>query len=256
MIHSTSLPAAIARTNFLPMFSVTYSSRRSASHVSPSAFSVICGNAVSSPSTAEKGTTVAPIQQNAFREFKVYDKMRQPAEWTSLVGPTQCAVFLKDVETANPLATDGSEIGHLSDCRFLLFDYLEEARAFCEAQVQRYPFMCCEIFDAQGKAKPPLLVIMHSTAARKDELSPTWLKRRKVIAIASLVAAPALFIADWRSEYELLWPSLLAVNLLFFGLRLLYWNTASAERRQTQAKRLEEHLRREREAHRDLHETR
>ena len=196
------------------------------------------------------------IQQGAFREFRVYDKTRQPADWTSLVGPTQCAVFLKDVKMANPLATDGSEIAHLGDCRFLLFDHLEQARAFCDAQVQRYPFMCCEIFDASGKAKPPLLVIMHSTAARKDELSPTWVKRRKVIAIASLIAAGVLFVADWRSEYELLWPSLLAVNLLPLGLRLLYWNTASAERRRTQAKRLEAHLQREKEPHRDLNDTR
>ncbi len=199
---------------------------------------------------------MAPIQQGAFREFKVYDKTRQPADWTSLVGPTQCAAFLKDVKTANPLATDGSEITHLGDCRFLLFDHLEEARAFCEAQVQRYPFMCCEIFDAEGKAKPPLLAIMHPSAARKNELSPTWVKRRKVIAIASLVAAGVLFVADWRSEYELLWPSLLAVNLLPLGLRLLYWNTASAERSRTQAKRLAEHLQREKEPHRNLNETR
>jgi len=203
-----------------------------------------------------QGTFVAPIQQDAFREFKVYDKTRQPAAWTSLVGPTQCAVFLKDVKTANPLATDGSEIAHLGDCRFLLFDHLEDARAFCEAQVQRHPFMCCEIFDAEGKAKPPLLVIMHPTAARKDELSATWVKRRKVVAIASLVAAGGLFFTDWRSEYELLWPSLLAVNLLPLGLRLLYWNTASAERSRTQAKRLAEHLQREKEPNRKFNEIR
>ena len=97
---------------------------------------------------------MAPIQQGAFREFKVYDETRRPADWTSLVGPTQCAVFLKDVKTANPLATDGSEIDHLRDCRFLLFDRLEDARAFCEAQVQRYPFMCCEIFDAEEPYTP------------------------------------------------------------------------------------------------------
>ena len=199
---------------------------------------------------------MVPIQQGTFREFRVYDKTRETADWTSLVGPTQCAVFLKNVTTANPLATDGSEIARLSDCRFLLFERLEQARAFCDAQVQRYPFMCCEIFDASGKAKPPLLVIMHPTAARKDELSPTWVKRRKVLAIASLIAAGALFVADWRSEYELLWPSLLAVNLLPLGLRLLYWNTASAERSRTQAKRLEEHLQREKEPHRNLNDTR
>jgi hypothetical protein len=192
--------------------------------------------------------SVVPTQQNTFREFRVYDETRHPADWTSLVGPTQCAVFFKDVNTANPLTTDGTEIANLRDCRFLLFDHLEDARAFCEAQVQRYPFMCGEIFDARGKATPPLLAIMHPTAARKDELSATWVRRRKITAIASLVAAGALFFADWRSEFDLLWPSLLAVNLLPLGLRLLYWNTASAERNQAQAKRVEEHLQREKDS--------
>jgi len=195
------------------------------------------------------------MQQSALREFKVYDETRRPSDWTSLVGPTQCAVFPKDLKTANPLTTDGREIDHLRDCIFLLFDRLDEARTFCEAQVQKHPFMCCEIFDADGKAKPPMLVIMHPAAARKDELSLRSVKRRKVIAIASLVAAPVLFIADWRSEYELLWPSLLAVNLLPLGLRLLYWNTASAERSRRQATRVAEHLQREKEPQRDLDET-
>ena len=184
-------------------------------------------------------------QPGAFQEFKVYDDTRRPPDWTSLVRPTQCAVFLKDVQTANPLAADGSEINHLRDCTFLRFDRLQDARAFCEAQVQRYPLMCCDIFDSDGKAKPPMLVIMHPDAARMDELSPVWVKRRKIAAIASLVAATALFIADWRSEYELLWPSIVAVNLFLVGLRLLYWNTASAERRKRQAQRIEEHLQRE-----------
>jgi hypothetical protein len=187
-------------------------------------------------------------QAGAFQEFKVYDDTRRPPDWTSLVGRTQCAVFLKEVQTANPLATDGSEINHLRDCTFLRFDCLADARAFCEAQVQRHPLMCCEIFDSDGKAKPPMLVIMHANAARKDELSPAWVKRRQMAAIASLVLAPALFIIDWRSEYELLWPSIVAVNLFLLGLRLLYWNSASVERRKRQAQRIEAHLQREKAA--------
>jgi hypothetical protein len=97
---------------------------------------------------------------------------------------------------------------------------------------------------------------MHPDAARMDELSPVWVKRRKIAAIASLVAATALFIADWRSEYELLWPSIVAVNLFLVGLRLLYWNTASAERRKRQAQRIEEHLQREMHPQGTLRDTR
>ena len=193
---------------------------------------------------------MAPIEpgryRTAFREFKVYDDTRRPSEWTSLVGPTQCAVFLKDVKTANPLALDGTEVEHIRDCTFLLFDRLDEARAFCADQVLRFPQMCCDIFDRYGKAKPPMLVIMHPAEEKKDELSPSSVKWRRNVAIASLVASAGLFSADWRSEFELTWPSILAVNLFLLGLRFLYWNTASSDRRRTQAMRVAEHLRRER----------
>ena len=193
---------------------------------------------------------MAPMELGAYRapygEFKVYDDARRPPEWTALVGPAQCAVFLKDVKTANPLALDGTEVEHIRDCTFFLFDRLDEARSFCEAQVRRYPQMCCDVFDADGKAKPPMLVIMHPDSAKKDELSPSSVKWRKNVAIASLVASAGLFAADWHSEFELTWPSILAVNLFLLGLRFLYWNTVSGERRRTQAKRVTEHLRRER----------
>lgn len=184
--------------------------------------------------------------QGAYREFKVYDDARRPPEWTALVGPAQCAVFLKDVKTANPLTLDGGDVEHVRNCTFFLFDRLDDARKFCEAQVQRFPQMCCDVFDAAGKAKPPMLVVMHPDAAKKDELSPSSVKWRKNVAIAALVASAGLFTADWRSEFELTWPSILAVNLFLLGLRFLYWNTVSGERRRTQARRVTEHLRRER----------
>ena len=94
-------------------------------------------------------------------------------------------------------------------------------------------------------AKPPMLVIMHPAAAQKDELSTSSVKWRRKVAITSLSASAGLFTADWQSEFELTWPSILAVNLFMLGLRLLYWNTASSERRKTQTKRVQEHLRRE-----------
>src|SRR5215469_5876977 len=126
------------------------------------------------------------------REFKVYDETRHPPEWTSLVGAAACAVFMKDVETSTPLSRDGAVVLP-KDCTFLRFDHFAEAREFCEAQVQRYPAMCCEIFDAQGKAKPPLLTVVHPSRAQKDGLSHRWLSRR-TIAIVSILCAVPLFV--------------------------------------------------------------
>src|ERR1700719_1628719 len=94
-------------------------------------------------------------QPGAFREFKVYDKARQNRDWMSLLSPTQCAVFFKDFQTATPLSHDGVVFDKMTDCTFLVFDRVEDARRFCEAQVNQHPSMCCEVFDSEGKAKPP-----------------------------------------------------------------------------------------------------
>ena len=189
-----------------------------------------------------------PSDSSGFREFKVYDKARASPDWTSIVSPTQCAVFFRDLETAAPLSLDGAPISRMTDCTFLLFDRLDEARRFCETRVAQHPSMSCEIFDSEGKAKPPLLTIVHPSMAEKDELSSTWLRRRKIMAILCFLAAVPLFVWDSRAEWALILPSVIAFNLSFVGLRLLYWNTARGSRDQERARHLEDHLRREKDS--------
>jgi hypothetical protein len=187
-------------------------------------------------------------QPGAFREFKVYDKTRQGLDWMSLLTPAQCAVFFKDFQTSAPVSRDGVAYDRMTDCTFLVFDWLEDARRFCEAQVQEHPSMCCEVFDFEGKAKPPLLVIVNPSVAEKDELSASWVRRRKIIAIASFLGAIPLLVWDWRTGSYLIVPTVVGINLIVFGLRLLYWNTARSDRAQEQSHRLESHRRREAES--------
>jgi len=125
--------------------------------------------------------------------------------------------LFKDFETAAPLSPDGAPISRMTDCTFLVFDRLDEARRFCGTRVAQYPSMCCEIFGSEGKAKPPLLTIVHPSMAEKDELSLTWLRRRKVTAILCFLAAVPLFVWDSRAEWALILPSVIAFNLIFFG---------------------------------------
>ena len=187
-------------------------------------------------------------QSGAFREFKVYDKTRQGRDWTSLVGPTQCAVFFKDFQTATPLSRDGTKLNKMTDCTFLVFDRFEDARRFCESQVKQYTSMCCEVFDSDGKAKAPLLVVLNPSLAEKDELSASSVRRRTIIAIVSFVCAIPLFVWDWKTGSYLILPTVVGINLIVLGLRLLYWNTARSDRMREQAHRLENHLRREEES--------
>jgi hypothetical protein len=189
-----------------------------------------------------------PNHSSGLREFKVYDEARASPDWTSLVSADQCAVFCKDLATAAPLSGEGIPVSRITDCTFLLFDRLDEARRFCEARVAEHPSMCCEIFDCEGRAKPPLLTIVHPSMAEKDELSPTWLRRRRVTAILCFLAAIPLFVWDARAGWGLILPTFIAFNLIFLGLRLIYWNSARGSHDQEQAGRLEDHLRREQDS--------
>jgi hypothetical protein len=191
---------------------------------------------------------VASSSQSApFQEFKVYDQTRQGRDWMSLVGPTQCTVFFKDFETAAPLTRDGVAFAKLTDCTFLLFDRLEDARRFCEQQVLQNPALCCEIFDCRGKVKAPMLVVINPDVAEKDELSESWVRRRKIVAIASFLCAIPLFVWDWQSDGVLILPTVVGINLILLGARLLFWNSAGRKRIQEQARSLESHLLREKE---------
>src|SRR5215468_5033082 len=138
-----------------------------------------------------------PNRSGRIQEFKVYDDQRRLREWTALIGPTQCAVLFKDVDTSSPLTPAGSPVAKLRDTTFLLFDHVADARQVCETLVQSHQSMCCEIFDSAGRAKPALLTIVHPSRAKHDESSSFWLRRSKLIVIVSAIVAVPLFAWDW-----------------------------------------------------------
>ena len=178
------------------------------------------------------------------REFRIYDKSRAGG-WTSLVGPTQCAVLFKDFETAAPVSYRGEPFQKMSDCTFVLFDRLDEAKSFCEAQVKRHPSMCAEIFDHEGRAKEPLAVVMDASVAEKGELSASSVRKRRIWAATLFCAGAPLIAYDWSKEWDLIWPAVLGINMTVVGLRLLYWNTGRAERNRERDRRVAAHLARE-----------
>jgi hypothetical protein len=181
----------------------------------------------------------------SFQEFKVYDDTRHPRDWNALLAPAQCAVFFKDAENSCPLSPAGAVIPRFRDCTFLRFDSAEEARQFCEAKVRQFPRMSCEVFDYEGRAKPPLFVVVHPSAAGDDDLSGTSVHRRKIAAIACFIGAVPLFVWDWRARGALILPTFFGINMILFGLRLLYWNMDAKERAAESERRLQIHRLRE-----------
>lgn len=179
------------------------------------------------------------------RELKVYDPVRRPRHWNELLAPSQCAVLFRRVNSETPLAPDGTPVANFRDCTFILFDRLEDAQHFCEERVARHPEMCCEVFDCEGRAKPPLLTIVHPSAAKKDTLSAAAVRKRTIAAFVLFVIALPLIWWDWHSGSRLILPTVLGINMIFIGLRLFQWNAARGQRVGEEKKRMDAHLAKE-----------
>jgi hypothetical protein len=158
--------------------------------------------------------------------------------------PNQCAVLLKDRITSAPLSPIGKPYAVITDVTCILFDDLDAATRFCETRVTALPSLCCEVFNAEGRAKPPLLVITHSDYQGDDDSGPASSRRRKLIVAGLFAAAAALFSLNLRGENTL--ATFLASNCVLFGLRLLYWEYAVKHREEETRRRLEAHRRIER----------
>jgi hypothetical protein len=186
----------------------------------------------------------AHLREGGPREFKIYDKSRA-GDWMSLVGPTQCVAFFKDFHTAAPASYRGEPFPNMRDCTFVLLDSFDEAREFCEAQVKQHPSMCAEVFDHQGRAKEPLLVVIDASLAEKAELSKSSVRRRKLWAIALFCVGVPLIVWDGSKDWDLILPAVFGFNMVIVGFRLLYWNSARTDRTREQTRRATAHVARE-----------
>jgi|SRR5579871_1072215 len=178
-------------------------------------------------------------------EIKLYDPRRRPAHWTELLLPSQCAVIITDVSTLATLSASGQAREHVMDATCMVFERFDLARQFCERTVAALPNARCEIFDYEGLARPPLLVVLHPSHQDRDESSASAGRRRRVIAVLLLLGAIALVWFDWRHGWSSLIPTLIAINLVVAALRFAYWNFGLSQKERERARRLASHLRRE-----------
>jgi hypothetical protein len=177
-------------------------------------------------------------------EIRLYDPRRNPQDWTDLVRPTECAVFLKDGSTSTPLASDGRPFSDPAGITCMVFESMDAAQRFCEAKVEALPHLRCEIYDARGLSHPPLLVIAHPDQQRNDESGSGSSRRRKVVAGGVLLTAAPLFWMGWSKSSDL--AIFLAINCVFVAVRLVYWDFGVKHRERERLRRLEQHRRMER----------
>ena len=162
-----------------------------------------------------------------------------PTSWARIT-----AQFFLKTGSSVPLSPKGRPYSASADCTCVLFDDLDAAQRFCETKVKELPSLICEIFNSEGRAKPPLLVITHPDYESDDDSGAASSRRRKLIVAALFAAGAALFSINFRGENTL--ATILASNCVLFGLRFLYWEFAVKHREQDRRRRLEAHRRVER----------
>ena len=154
---------------------------------------------------------------------RIHDPERRPASWAGIIRPGQFVAF------ATP-----------SDGTCVLFDSLAEARAYCETAVLSSPAVRYDVFDAEGRAHPPLLTIVHPSRGQTLDTDLRVQHKRRTIAWALIAAGAVLII--WTSwalhDIEAIFPGIIGLNLLLAGGRMLWYNLAVRETERARQERL------------------
>jgi hypothetical protein len=179
-------------------------------------------------------------------EIRLFDPRRDPREWTDLIRPTECAVFLKDRTTSTPLTLEAQPYPSPAEVTCIVFHSLDAAQQFCEAKVQALPQLRCEIYDAQGLARRPLAVILHPESQRKEDGGPVWSRRRKWMAGTLFLISLPLFLLGMRGSNSGDLAIFLGINCILLALRFLYWDFGLKHSERQRLKRVEDRRKMER----------
>jgi hypothetical protein len=172
---------------------------------------------------------------------RVYDPARRPPNSTDLITPTSFAVFAVHADTGAATDAEGAPFAAPSDVTCLVFESLAAARAFCEAQVERLPWVRFDVFEGGARVDAPILSIVSRARAQRLESSPRALRARRWVAIALFVGAVPLIYYDATERGVLVLPTFLGVSMILAGLRILFMNQAIRDVERTRRERLQRH---------------
>ena len=162
-------------------------------------------------------------------EVKLYDRARKPASWMGIIRRDQFAVFHQDLRSTAELSPRGEAVTDPAESVCCIFDDLDQARSYCEQKVKEYAFMRCAVYDSEGKTHPPLLSVVNAKMRQHVEDSAFAGRRRIRLGYLLLVASLPLFWWDWHSHGLLILPSIIGINLIFVGMRMLMWGYGTVQ---------------------------
>jgi hypothetical protein len=161
----------------------------------------------------------------SMRELKLFDAQRRPPNWMGHVREGEYALFFKDADSGQEMTADAT-LPKESTC--LVTGSLDEALDFAQARVDAVPSLRCDIFDAQGKANPPVASIVHQDhRSLENTASKGW--QRIWFGIALLPIGAPMILYDWHREWALIWPAFFGIQIVAAGVRLIVWGTGTIE---------------------------
>lgn len=175
--------------------------------------------------------------------LRVHDPSRRPASIGGTLRPGQFIAFAKDLASGVPADFNGRPYGDPALAECAVAASYDEARTFAEAAVGKAPAMQVDIFDHEGRAHPPLLTVLHPSAAHAADSHPRVLRKRRIIAW-TLIAVGVPLIVFAYVEYgrrEIILPAFVGINMLIAAGRLLWFNLAVRETERVRQERLRQH---------------
>jgi hypothetical protein len=191
------------------------------------------------------GDATDASSQTAGREILLYDHKRRPRNWSEIILPHQCAVFLRNRRLGVSVSRDGMP-GTTESATCVLFESIARAEAFCQATVNSMPDLSCEILDYEGPMHPPLLTVVLKHSGGDDDTRGWFGRHRRIVFLFALCVALPLFYYDFRHGGTLV-LTIIGINIIVAGLRVLLWDWGSKNTERERLACLEADLRRERE---------
>jgi hypothetical protein len=161
----------------------------------------------------------------SLRELQLFDAARRPPNWMGHIREGEYALFFKDVKSGQELTANG-DLPKDSVC--LIASSLDEALDFAQARVNAISALRCDIYDAQGKANPPVATIVHqNNKSLENTAAKGW--KRIWFGIALLPIGAPIIVFDWHRDWALIWPAFFGIQIFAAGVRLIVWGTGTIE---------------------------
>jgi len=161
----------------------------------------------------------------SLRELKLFDSGRRPPNWMGHISEGEYALFFKDVRTGQELTADGN-LPKESVC--LIASSLDGALDFAQARVNAKPSLRCDIYDARGKANPPVASIVHQdNKSLENTAAKGW--KRIWFGLALVPIGAPMILYDWHRDWALIWPAFFGIQIFAAGVRLIVWGTGTIE---------------------------